>query len=773
MPPGPARTLVLCAVIVGGCRRSEAPPSPTGGPTAALSSRTAALATTSSASARRIERPEHHDLVAGLERCQVWHRGLFLDLGTPGPDAQRAFRIGPFPETLAAERGGASVVRVSAKKVAYDFWLDREQQGGAFVSARVHAVTARSLWVEIDGRRLGTVRLSPDQTEVVTLPVFELALARGRHSLVLHFTGRSRDAMGAEAELDWVRLAPAEELDESYAAPTLEDIVANYELSGQPRRSLALRAPSTLRCSVQPAANARFVTSLGFWGTGAGTAEIRVVEDGQVPITLQQRRVFGGADARWLPLGVDLGPYEGRVVGIEMRAVDATAGGRIVFGDPRVVRKGQRQLELPLAKTVVMVFAAGLDRRRIPPWGPMGKLTAMGELARSAVAFSNYRAPTTVPAGVIASALTGLEPRSHTLEDQSARLPDAVRTVSEIVKGATGSTAFFSGAPTSFAAFGFNVGWDRFETYSPVQDLPATRPYERAAQWLEETNVDGAARRFLVLHVRGAHPPWDLTGEEVSKLAPEEYGGALDPRRGGVTLAKLRGRSTRTQRRLLDEDWVRLRELEDAALAKQNDGLACLLDTLKRLGLWDDTLVIFAGDVAAGDPPRLPFDPAASLSEDVLLTPLLVKLPGNQLAGVEAKEPVTSADLAVTVLDALGLDVPPAVTAHDLIAAAAGEPALVGRPLVSTLGSSYVTRSTHWLLRGELGKIPRLCQLEVDPACTMDVLQERPIVSQWLWGATYAYEQATRSTNRRTSEREPASIDPDTAASLLVWGDIQ
>jgi arylsulfatase A-like enzyme len=720
-----------------------------------------------------MERAEHYDLLAGLERCEVWHRGLFLDLGPPGPDARRAFRVGPFPDTTASERGGASVVRISNKKLAYDFWLDREQQGGAFISARVHATAARSLWVEIDGRRVGTVRLSPDQTEVVTLPVFELTLPRGRHSMVLHFAGRTRDVTGVEAELDWVRLAAADELDESYAAPTLEDIVANYELSGQPRRSLALRAPSTLRCSLQPAIDARFVTSLGFWGTGAGTAEIRIVEDGQAPITQQQRRVFGGADARWLPLGVDLAPYEGRVVGIEMRAVDATAGGRIVFGDPRVVRKGQRRLQLPPTNTVVIVFAAGLNRRRIPPWGPMGKLTAMGELARSGVAFSNYRTPTTVPAGAIASALTGLEPRSHTLEDQSARLPDAVRTVSEIVKGATGRTAFFSGVPTSFSAFGFNVGWDRFETYSPVQDLSANRPYERAAQWLEETSADRGARRLLVLHVRGAHPPWDLTGEEVSKLAPEEYGGALDPRRGGVTLARLRGRSTRTQRRLLDEDWVRLRELGDAALVKQNDGLARLVDTLKRLGSWDDALIIFAGDVAAGDPPRVPFDPAAPLSEDILLTPLLVKFPGNLQAGIEAKEPVTSADLAVTVLDALGLDIPPTVTAHNLLAAAAGESSLVGRPLVSTLGSSYLTRSIHWLLRGELGKVPRLCQLEVDPACTMDLLQERPIVSQWLWNATYAYEQATSSAKGRTFEREPASIDPDTAASLLVWGDIQ
>ncbi len=706
-----------------------------------------------------------------LAGCQISHRGIFLDLGTPGPNALRGFRTGPFRESQDVERAGATLVRVFGKRVGYDFWLDQESAGGMFVAVRLHGVGARSLWAEIDGHRVGMARLTSDKTEVVTLPVVELTLARGRHTLMLHFTGHPKDATVPAVELDWLRIASADDLDETYAPPTLEDIVTNYELGGQPRRSLVLRAPSTVRCTLSPAADARLVTSLGFWGSGKGTAEVRVVEDGQPPRTIQQRRVIGGADARWLPLGIDLGPYQGRVVGIELSAVDATAGGRIVFGDPSVVRKGPQRPEMPQAKTVVMVFASGLDRRRIPPWGPMGKLTVLGELVRSGVAFSNYRVPTTIPAAVVASALSGLEPHSHTVEDPAARLPEAVRTVSAIVKAATGRTAFFSGVPSTFTPFGFNAGWDRFETFSPVQDVPATAPYDRASQWLEETNA--AARRLLVVHVRGAHPPWDLSAEEVARLPPEEYGGALDPRRGGVTLGRLRLRSGRSQRKLTDEDWVRLKALEDAALVKQNDGLAKVMDTLKRLGAWEDTLLVFAGDVAVGDPARLPFDPAAPLSDDVILTPLLVKFPGGLLAGTEAKVPVTSADLAVTALGALGLDVPTSVGAHHIFPAAAGQEPLTGRALVSTLGPGYLTRANSWLLTGELGKPPKLCQLDVDPACTTDLLQDRPLVSEWLWRATYHYQNTTMAPGHRVGDREPASIDPATAAALLAWGDTQ
>ena len=773
MPRWPLLCAFVAAGSVGivvwvGCgRRRQPEPAQPPAPAAHGSAPTTA-ASAAHSPARSLERS---DWLPGLEDCQIWHRGIFLDLGTPGPNGLRGFSMGPFPETQDVERGGATLVRVFGKRVAYDLWLDQEREGGMFVAARLHGVGARSLWAEIDGHRMGTARLTPDKTEVVTLPVVELALGRGRHSLVLHFTGQAKDLGVPAVELDWLRIGNADDLEETYAPPTLEDIVTNYELGGQPRRSLVLRAPSTVRCTLLPASDARLVTSLGFWGSGKGTVEVRVVEDGLPPRTLQQRRVIGGADARWLPLGIDLGPYQGRVVGIELSAVDTTPGGRIVFGDPSVVRKGPPRPEMPPAKTVVMVFASGLDRRRIPPWGPMGKLTALGELVRGGVAFSNYRVPTTIPAAVVASALSGLEPHSHTVEDPSARLPEAVRTVSAIVKAATGRTAFFSGVPSTFGPFGFTAGWDQFETFSPVQDLPATAPYDRAAQWLEETN--GTARRFLALHVRGAHPPWDLSAEEVARLPPEEYGGALDPRRGGVTLGRLRVRSTRTQRKLTDEDWVRLRALEDAALVKQNDGLSKLIDTLKRLGAWEDTLLMYAGDVAAGDPARLPFDPAAPLSDDVLLSPLLVKFPGGLLAGTEAKVAVASADLAVTALAALGLDVPTSVAAHHVFPAAAGQEPLVGRALTSTLGPGYVTRAKSWLLSGELGKAPKLCQLDVDPACTTDLLQEKPLVSQWLWRATYRYQNATMAPGRRVGDREPASIDPATAAALLAWGDTQ
>jgi len=419
---------------------------------------------------------------------------------------------------------------------------------------------------------------------------------------------------------------------------------------------------------------------------------------------------------------------------------------------------------------VVVVIAAGLDRRRVPPWGPIGKLSALGHLARQATAFTRYRAPTTVPAGVLASLLTGLLPHAHTVEDPAARLPATASTISRIVKQSSGRTAFFTGVPTSFASFGFDAGWDRFEAFSPVQDTPASAPLQQAASWLGQ-ELEGAEppRLFLVVQVRGGHPPWDLSKEEVARLPPEEYGGILDSRRGGIVLEKLRT-SRLGAHKLPEEEWVRLRALQDAALLKQDAALGELIDVLERARVWDQTLFVFCGDVATGDPPVLPYEPAGRLTEDRLLVPLLVKFPGARPEPKESPAPVSAPDVTLTILDALGLDAPRGVVGYDLMRAAAGQEPPAGRAQVATLGTHYATRVGSWLLSGEFGKVPSLCRLDVDPACVTDARDENPIAAQAAWRFTYQALVTPGPPGAPT--REPAAVDPDTGAALTVWGDL-
>lgn len=712
-----------------------------------------------------------YDLTRDLSSCQIHHRGLSIDVGTRSANLRRTYAVGPFEDAQESERAGATFARLHARKISYDFWLEQPEEEVA-VSARVFGGTSGSVTLEVDGKRIGTAKLARGEIRIVNFPALRSALGPGRHVLTLRFSGRVAPAQPF-AELDWIRLSVRDELGDTYAAPTLEDVVRDVVIDGQPKRSVALRAPSTVRCALEPASDAVLRVMLGFWGEGEGVAQIRLVRDGEEPISLMQRTVQGGAGAAWTPVEIELGKYADQVAALELRVDSGTRGGRVVFGEPTVLRKDRKAEQVPPAKNVIVIALAGLDRRRVPPWGPTQGLSAFGELSRSGAAFSAYRVPTTVPAGVMASLITGLMPRSHTVEDQAARLPSTVRTLNRLLKEASGRTAMFTGVPTTFRAFGFDAGWDRYEMSSPVKDVPAHQPITQATNWLEHELRDatGDVRRFVLIHARGGHPPWDLSREEVALLKPEEYGGVLDARRGAIVLAGLRSRSHRVDRRLSDEDWARLRALQDAALLKQNAQLAQLLSALKRLGTWDDTMVVLMGDVGMSNPPEIPFEPAAALSEDHLLVPLLVKFPGNGFAGKELTVPTTTFDVARTILQAFRLKAPEWQLGFDLHELAFGSTPIVGRPLMATLGPAFATRIGRYMLQGTLGKAPILCQLDIDPSCVNDVLAERPIAGSALWRWTYETEEAARTLRR--GDREAASIDPDTAAALTVWGDIQ
>ena len=185
------------------------------------------------------------------------------------------------------------------------------------------------------------------------------------------------------------------------------------------------------------------------------------------------------------------------------------------------------------------------------------------------------------------------------------------------------------------------------------------------------------------------------------------------------------------------------------------------------------TMIVFAGDVSAGEPPDSPYDPQGTLAENRLAVPLVIKFPGGDLDGRDEPLPASAADVSATLLTALGIPVPESVEGLDLYAAAHGMVPVVASALVASTPGRYSTRLGSWLLRGELGKKPTLCAVDLDPACVNDVFDERPYAARALWLSTFRAESAALRANGRPKEKQPAVLDPDTVAALTVWGDLR
>jgi len=703
-----------------------------------------------------------------LSDCDVEHQGVFLDVGSPATDSRRDHMIGPFDSSDVHERAGASFARIHTRRLAFEFAVLDPMQRVA-VSVRALGVASRAVNVYVDERRLGVIALSRDDPKIASLPLEELAA--GTHTVTLRFSGGREGADDPFAEVDYIRIGPPLESTDSYAPPTLRDIVTDVVLDGVPERSVVLRSPATVRCTLRVAPGMKLRASAGYWGNGRGLARIRVVLDGEKPRVVAERKVTGGTGAVWTPLSVDLTEYVGRVIGVELTAAESSGSGRVAFGEPSTVSaRAAAPAEVGNAAVVVVVVASGLDRRSIPPWGPSDGLPTLARLVHDGVAFERYRAPTSVAPAVFASLVTGVPPRAHGLEDPVSRLTDDVRLIGERAKEGSVHSALFTGVPLSFPAFGFERGWDQYEAISPVTDLPAAEPLLRGAAWLKgQYDADRDAKLLLFVHVRGGHPPWDVTRDEVSAMPPEEYAGALEPRAGAIVLSNLRAQKrSPAEQRLTADDWRRLHALEDAALRKQDAGLRRIVEVLEREGLYGRSLIVVMGDVAAGDPPGIPFAPLPPLHEDVLLTPLIVKFPNGALAGTQAGAMTTTMDINSTLLRALGVGTE-GIDGTDLARLARDDLPVDGHPAIATLGTRYATRFGQWLLTGDLGRKPFLCQIEVDPSCATDVFAESPVAAEALWRRTFHAQAAARALREHRPPTQ-AIFDVDTASALKVYG---
>jgi hypothetical protein len=215
-----------------------------------------------------------------------------------------------------------------------------------------------------------------------------------------------------------------------------------------------------------------------------------------------------------------------------------------------------------------------------------------------------------------------------------------------------------------------------------------------------------------------------------------------------------------------------MRVLGDAALAKQDAGLLRIFTVLKEKSAWDSALIVVVGDTGPGDAPDLPFDPAGPLTEERLAVPLLVGFPRHAFAGQEIQASVSPTDIAKTLYTALDLKLPEGLGGMNLFHRASGRGALDGDVQHATLFGRYATRLGSWLLYGELGRTPKLCALDIDPACAVDLFRERTIAARATWLGALAAESARVPVELGTAERTPVELDPETRAALTVWGDI-
>ena len=287
---------------------------------------------------------------------------------------------------------------------------------------------------------------------------------------------------------------------------------------------------------------------------------------------------------------------------------------------------GDSQFHVPNGTPIILISVDTLRSDRLPAYGYEGVETpAIDTLRRDGILFERAytHVPLTLPAHT--SLLTGLLPPAHGVRDNLGYTVDASKgsLLQQTLKAAGYATGAGVSAFVLRRATGIDAGFDFYEdgieltpdhSSSGIQALqrPGLETLEAVQPWMR-TVVDQPF--FLFFHVFEPHTPYDPPAEFA-----ERYGSAYD---GEVAAA-------------------------DAVVGE-------LLDDLRKLDLYDRSLIVFLSDHGEGLGDHGEDEHGVFLYRSTLQVPLIIKLPQAERAGDTVGNPVQLIDVYPTLLSTLGL----------------------------------------------------------------------------------------------------------------------
>lgn len=355
--------------------------------------------------------------------------------------------------------------------------------------------------------------------------------------------------------------------------------------------------------------------------------------------------------------------------------------------------------------------------------------------------------------------LTGLDPCEHLVVGIEDQLAADQATLAEILRDAGYTTAAFTENAFLVAGGGFDRGFDSYQENRSDEnqtDGLARETFAAASEWLAQASTGPF---FLFVHTYQVHEPY----------APPRAYETLLPDTPGLVGPQ------------------RLRDLYDREIRYLDDLVGDFLDSIDRLGLAENTLIVLTSDHGEGFA-ETKFDASGHglrLYDSVLHVPLILRAPGLVPAGATINPVVGLIDLTPTILDLLEINSPLPVTGRSFAGLVRGDddgfverpvfarPVPVGREPGTGFAPGGVTglRTGEWKRLYQAGYPGRLFSLKDDPQETRNVAAEQPAVVAKLDAAILAHRawcaemQEKRAGGTVRPARRPDWLD-DTSANM-------
>lgn len=298
------------------------------------------------------------------------------------------------------------------------------------------------------------------------------------------------------------------------------------------------------------------------------------------------------------------------------------------------------------------------------------RLASAGVLFEDAVSTTSW----TLPAHM--ALMTGLPDPLHGVTDNSASLDPALETIAELLQAKGYATGGFFSGPNLHPVFGFDQGFERYVDCSGVNvrgsDLRTagaaefrdanqsshhvvTSPavFEQSSRWIEES-VRAKRPFFAFTHWWDPHYDY-LPPAPFDRLYDASYAG---PVRGVHQSEK--------DVPLAGADLQHLKSLYDGEIRWTDDHVGKLLDLLERLGVAENTLVVFTSDHGEEFFERGRWGHQRTLYDEVVRIPLVMSWPRGLPGGARVGAQVRIQDIYPTIAELCGVATPAYVEGRSL-----------------------------------------------------------------------------------------------------------
>lgn len=524
----------------------------------------------------------------------------------------------------------------------------------------------------------------------------------------------------------------------------------------------------------------------------AARFSVLVESEGGKRETIHSSEVTGRFSFWGLPSGsmvIPLHDYANRLVRLSLEASSITGKPipeRVYWKEvsspasigPAVPSAANKQMDKAQRPNVIIYLVDALRSDHLEPYGYTKNTSPrLLEFARDAVLFENAYSVTSWTRASVASIQTGLYPTSHLVEDRSDTLPEFLPSIaSQLNASGYTSHAFITNGNIS-PYYNFQLNFKDYLWLGESKKFreihqPSDKLHKKVEEFFE---TNPSLPTYLYIHSTDPHAPYT---PEAAFLDLPPGCDSEDPTLFHPSV------KTRKSGEYSESDLECVRALYDAEIRKNDHYFGKLLDLLKGLNLYSNTMIIFTADHGESFLEHNIWGHGKTLFQQEIRVPLIIHFPGSFGAGKRISIAARHIDIFPTILNVLDLNIPPGVQGQSLLPLITeGKPEEVPVFCELTLDRAdkrALVLGPYKIIQNNNEEQPRkyttwyeLYDLKADPMERTNLAATRPILMGYM--RSLLMEWSDSQARRKAVLKKPrgAVLDKETEETLKALGYLQ